>query len=367
MKQPFTLVMPFIFSIFFLGSFAAPRNPLSTDIQSNSSDIKMLSTWLIAANGNMADGNRVVFDPQYSNSVDGNDAVKMLNISENFGLSRTSQILAVEARQPIAAGDTLFYQMSNLFPQVYKLLIVPQYLSEPDVKCELIDRYLNTRAPINLNDTNRFSMAITSDPASRMANRLFVVFSASRELPLKFTQIAVTKKVNENIALSWHVEQELNIDRYDVEKSADDINFSNVYTVLPQYNNQQGGGYLFTEVSVPLPTSFYRIRSINKQGESTYSATVKFTLPGIKTSMKLYPNPVVNHNLLLQLFQVAPGNYQVKILNQQGQPVYTNTLRVTGTDLTQAISLSNTISKGIYSLAISNETGIIISQPLIIP
>jgi hypothetical protein len=82
--------------------------------------------------------------------------------------------------------------------------------------------------------------------------------------------------------------------------------------------------------------------------------------------MKLYPNPVLNHNLLLQLFQVAPGNYQVKIMNQQGQPVYANTIRVTGTDLTQAISLSNTISKGIYSLAISNETGIIISQPLII-
>jgi hypothetical protein len=33
--------------------------------------IKMISTSLYTASGNIADGNRVVFDGQYSNAVDG--------------------------------------------------------------------------------------------------------------------------------------------------------------------------------------------------------------------------------------------------------------------------------------------------------
>ncbi|RYE17216.1 MAG: hypothetical protein EOP51_24315, partial [Sphingobacteriales bacterium] len=78
-----------------LCSFQGFSNPFNlTPSRQPLTEIKMLSTFLIAANGNMADGNRCVFDAQYSNAVDRYDAVKMTNPGENFGLFRQGWALA---------------------------------------------------------------------------------------------------------------------------------------------------------------------------------------------------------------------------------------------------------------------------------
>ncbi|MEP6750196.1 MAG: hypothetical protein ABJB86_20830, partial [Bacteroidota bacterium] len=107
MKRPLQLALSLFFSIFTLNNFAADKHPLNFQSQSGTTEIKMLSSFLFTAGGTAADGNRVVFASQYSNGIDGNDAIKFTNPGENFGLLRNGSLLAVEARQPIANGDTL--------------------------------------------------------------------------------------------------------------------------------------------------------------------------------------------------------------------------------------------------------------------
>ena len=186
----------------------------------------MLSSYLVAANGNLADGNTVVFAPQYSNGVDGSDAIKLTNPGENFGLLRNGSILAVEARQPIAAGDTIFFNMTHLSQQLYKLEIIPQYLTATTVKCELVDRYLNTRVPIVLNDSNHLSFAITADPASSAVNRLIIVFSNQATTTVTppaatfaFTSSSATNNENKTVLVRWLVQNENSIERYEVQRS----------------------------------------------------------------------------------------------------------------------------------------------------
>ena len=72
----------------------------------------------------IADGNAVAFDNSFSNKVDGNDALKLMNSGEKFRLIRDGKVLAVEARAPLTATDTIFYNMSNLRQQTYQLKIL---------------------------------------------------------------------------------------------------------------------------------------------------------------------------------------------------------------------------------------------------
>ena len=368
MKRPLQFALSFIFSIASLSNFAADRNPSKERAQSRTTDIKMLSSFFFAANGNIADGNRVVFDAQYSNAVDGNDAIKLMNPGENFGLLRDTKVLAVEARQPIANHDTLFYYMTNLASQVYKLDIVAQNLAGTTVNCELVDRYLNTRRNISLRDSNHFNIEVTADPASRAVNRLIIVFSTTviAPLPFKFSNISAINNGNKFIDVNWEVSQEMDVARYEVERSADNIHFSKLSTSLPLYNDHNGGGYQYRDIQPLDADNYYRVRSVDLAGASIYSDKVKVSFEASKTTMNIYPNPVVNHSFQLQLYQLMPGKYFIKLTNNSGQQVYSAPLTISGTSFIQTINLTTNVGKGNYNVTVWSGNGIVSTQKIIV-
>ncbi|RYE15126.1 MAG: hypothetical protein EOP51_27215, partial [Sphingobacteriales bacterium] len=151
MSNPLPIRLLALLLLCSIQGFANPNYP--SNAGQPFTEIKMLSTFLYAANGNMADGNRCVFDAQYSNAVDRYDAVKMTNPGENFGLFRQGYALAVEARQPIAIGDTLHYKMSNLAVQTYTVSIQVQYLEGTNVFAEFVDRFTNIRRVVSFTST----------------------------------------------------------------------------------------------------------------------------------------------------------------------------------------------------------------------
>ncbi|MFT3908122.1 MAG: T9SS type A sorting domain-containing protein [Ferruginibacter sp.] len=369
MKQFFYITLSFIISVNVLYCNAgnpglAAYGPLKT------TDIKMLSTFLTTVGGNMVDGNRIVFDAQYSNDVDGNDAFKLMNPGENFGLTRNGQVLAVEARQPMAAGDTMFYYMTNLLQQVYKLEIDPQFLATKGIKCELVDRYLNTKRNISLTDSNHFTLEVTSDPASKAANRLFVVFSSDVIVPpiqhFSFTGISAINNDNRSISINWQVNQELNVADYEVERSIDKINFKSLSGITPLHNDHDGSRYQYDDISALNNDNFYRIKAVNKNGPAVYSDIMKVSIPVEVSSMELYPNPVVNHVFQIKLNQLQPGRYLLKLINNSGQQVYHDVLSVNGNFLTQTIRLDGNVGKGNYNLSVWAEGKIIAVSKLIV-
>lgn len=366
MKNFLKSVLVLIFTISSLAGFAGRKKTMNALATRKISDIQMLSSFLVTAGGNLADGNRVVFDSQYSNMVDGNDAIKFLNPSENFGLLRDNKVLAVEARQPIAAGDTIFYNMTNLVPQIYKLEIAPENISAAGITCELIDRYLHTRSIINLNDSNHFNIEITSDPASKAINRFIVVFSAAPGVAaFRFSSIAANSN-NTSVIINWQVNQELNLAYYEVEHSADNIHFNVLHRSFPLYNDENGGTYQYNDM-MPLNTdNFYRIRCVNKSGPSTYSDIVKISVPAPTTGMNVYPNPVINHSFQINLHKLVPGKYYIKLTTSSGQQVYAGTVTISSYNFTPTIKLDTRLGKADYNLSIFSANGIINTQRLVI-
>ena len=356
------------FALHIIFGFTALSSFAGTPFSSSPSNITMLSTFLVTAHGNMADGNRVVFSTQYSNAVDGNDAIKLTNPGENFGLLRDGKVLAVEARQPIKNGDSLFYDMWHLIPQQYKLIIVPEYINVTGISCILFDKFLNTRTPISLRDTNRLVLNITADPASSAVNRLIIIFSADRiiEPPIKFTHVSAVTDDYSGTAVNWKVEQELDVDHYEIERGSDNEHFAGIFTTSPVYNTMTGGEYKFTDLSSDNSANLYRIKSLSKSGTSSYSPVFKASVTALKTTLNVYPNPVVNNKVEFRLLQGNISTYRIQLSNNTGLIVYTKTIKVTSQNYMETLSLPGSISKGNYLLSVFGEDGSIVTKKLII-
>ena len=166
---------------------------------------------LYTQDGALTDGNAVVFDEDFSNDTNGDDASKMMNGGENFAVRRNNRILAIEARPFVSRPDTIFYDLHNLKQQEYRLVFVPKNLS-PELSAFLTDRFLDTETNISLSDSTLFKFSITDDPASYAADRFMVIFLSvsAAQLPVSFLYITAQIK-NENVLLEWKVENEDNV------------------------------------------------------------------------------------------------------------------------------------------------------------
>ena len=139
--------------------------------------VKIDTRLLDAANQEVADGNTVVFSERYANAVDADDAKKLKNSAENFGIANGTDLLAVEGRQPVADGNELVFAMSNLKEKNYLIEVRAQQLSEPGLDAQLEDSYTSVRTPLNLGGTTVVPVTVNADAGSKDANRFRIVFS----------------------------------------------------------------------------------------------------------------------------------------------------------------------------------------------
>jgi hypothetical protein len=67
----------------------------------------------------------------------------------------------------------------------------------------------------------------------------------------------------------------------------------------------------------------------------------------------IYPNPVTNKTITLQLNDQQKGTYTVRLFNTTGQTVYLNRIVYMGGAATQTLKLSSNIAKGNYTIEVT--------------
>ena len=65
--------------------------------------------------------------------------------------------------------------------------------------------------------------------------------------------------------------------------------------------------------------NFYRIRSISRDGKEAYSRIVKVTLGKTKAGFTVFPNPVSDGMIGLQMKNIPAGTYTVKVIGSDGK------------------------------------------------
>jgi hypothetical protein len=151
-------------------------------------------------------------------------------------------------------------------------------------------------------------------------------------LPVNLVSFEAIKQVKK-VLLQWTTENELNADKYIVEKSADGINYIQIGSE-PAMNNNQKNNYSLVDQH-PFPgLNFYRLKMMDNDAGFRYSPVRKINFNNTADEITVYPNPVVNDAIFISssantnravLFDAAGKSLRVFILSGRN-----NTLNLGG-------------------------------------
>ena len=188
----------------------------------------------------LADGILAEFREGYKNSIDLMDAIKFNNVKEGLGFLRKNRQIIVERRNIVSETDTLFFKLTNTRQCNYQFEFILQNI-DPSMSAVLEDNYTVTKTPISVVATSRVSFPINADSASAASNRFKVIFNKTAgALPFTFTSIYSTKQ-NQFIEVKWTLQNEIDIQLYEIEKSLDGSHFSSVNQMEPTVQKSING------------------------------------------------------------------------------------------------------------------------------
>ena len=199
--------------------------------------------------------------------------------------------------------------------------------------------------------------AITTDLAgnSRFYNTIIDIGSFEYQpgiLPLKLVLFQASLK-NNTVEVSWKTMHEVNVSHFVIERSADAISFTKV-GIQPANGS---GAYHFTDINLPAGITYYRLKMVDKDGHTEYSAvrSVKILSFGA-SAIVMYPNPsnglvyitYRNNTALKVLFRVQDA------LGKTVLQTYSNPLDI------------HSLVPGLYYISIADKAGKVIGTKSII-
>jgi len=175
-------------------------------------------------------------------------------------------------------------------------------------------------------------------------------------LPLKLTSFTAAAD-NCAALLDWETAEEVSVSYFDIEESADGINYKKTGTVKA-LGSALVNKYHF-RVNDNKGIRYYRLRMVDNDGGYSFSPVRIVTGDcGGAGSFSVYPNPVrtVGDVLTLRYSMPQAGAVQVVLYNATGQQVLARTLNATAGINQQQLQLP-TVSKGAYYLKLTNKEG----------
>lgn len=324
--------------------------------------VKSISASLYLLNNNgsttLADGTVAQYSDLFDTAVDWQDAKKLNNINENFGLMRDGISLAIERRPFIISNDTLFFRLTNTTSRKYRVIIIAD--SMPGVAAAWKDNYSGTTIPIGLGDTSSIDIDImTTNPASADPNRFKMVFSMSDggPLPVRFASVHAYEVNDDNIDIEWSVSDESNIDHYEVERSADGNNFTKEAMIVAIGNNNSFIQYHYNTIKASLSNNYYRIKAIDKNANLVYSKIVSIKSGKVNEYITLNTD-IGRHGMIgLDMKEQEPGVYHIRLMTSYGAILTAKSFQHQKESSSETITVTKNLAKGIYMLEIIKPNG----------
>jgi hypothetical protein len=301
----------------------------------------------------LIDGTLSEYAPSYSNKLDGMDARKLSNYGLNISILRENTNIIIERRHTIDCTDTIYFKIWGAQKKTYQMEFIANSF-DPRLECVLEDHYLKTKTAIHYNDSTKIRFDINNDPASSDQFRFRVLFNlrTAITLPVTFTSIVAQNRHN-LVNLSWKTENEMNMEKYIVERSADGYSFSEAGQVAAA--NSISRTYEWQD-RIPLPNNYYRIRGIERDGKIQVSTVVRLRTAG-EQKITIFPNPATVGNINLQMNNQPPGKYIIKLMNYSGQVLVTKEVVFEGFSGNISLTGVPNIAKGLYHLELKKPSG----------
>lgn len=170
-------------------------------------------------------------------------------------------------------------------------------------------------------------------------------------LPVSLTRISANRTSNGAVAINWDVENEVNITGYSVERSADGRSFTGILATVATNSRT----YTQQDLSPLAADNFYRVKATSIGGQVQYSAIVKLAPSKAAASINVYPNPVANKTVQLQVNNPVSATWRISLHYPNGSRKALNTLEISAGTSATTIALPGNIAPGIYQLSFTDE------------
>ncbi|MEO7263623.1 MAG: DNRLRE domain-containing protein [Ferruginibacter sp.] len=178
---------------------------------------------------------------------------------------------------------------------------------------------------------------------------LSITYNFILPVSLSFFSAQETKMGN---LLRWQTAQEINNAFFNIEHSADGIQFKKSGTIMGKGNSAITNDYRFTHNDYEVGKNFYRLSQIDFNGRVTYSPIIAITNSKSPLVLLISPNPVRESiNLKTALFT----GQQYQVYDITGKPVLAG--KLTGS----SILLTSQLQAGSYYIRIYKKDGTAVS------
>ncbi len=186
-------------------------------------------------------------------------------------------------------------------------------------------------------------------------NDAYVAKFGQTTFPLNLLTFTAKRATTTNL-LNWTTAQEVNTDRFEIERSSNCREFNKIGVVKA---NSMNGQYSYADNS-PLTTAhslYYRLKMLDKDGQFTYSPIRQININHSSLTIVIFPNPAKD-NLQLQLESEKQKTINLQVVSQDGKVLLSKQVIVLqGTSL-QNINISKLVS-GHYFLKAIGETTVL--------
>lgn len=153
---------------------------------------------------------------------------------------------------------------------------------------------------------------------------------------------------NEQVDLSWKVTEEINMLKYEVERSINGINYVKIletaakgsYTEITYLSNDDVSKLNTTVV-------YYRLQMVEQTGDKKQSNVLVFKLSKKNNQVNLFPNPANNY-FSIQLNSQKSSNAIIKVTDLNGKILITNSTKVSLGNNVITLNNISQLANGIY-------------------
>lgn len=323
-------------------------------------NISRIETWLYNQNGQVVDGVMTAFDDSFSDRVDARDSRKLNAFGEGISIAGYAYPLSINARSRVQVSDTIHYDLRNLRTQRYSLGVQLSNMDLPGLEPLLVDRFLNTKTSLLYHTLNQITFDITSDPASKEADRFFIIFRDMRPVPVNSIEISGSRDREKAIRVNWKVEGARDMRDYVLERKGTGQEWQSI-AVLPAQQTSTGISYYTWLDEQPLPKeNIYRVMARSLDGQIQYSEELRMPFTVESSPISVYPNPVPGRQMTIRYGGLADTetDWNLQLINMSGQLAWSGKARLLpAQDGTALVRLDAGIASGQYQLILRNAAG----------
>jgi hypothetical protein len=170
-------------------------------------------------------------------------------------------------------------------------------------------------------------------------------------LPVSLVEFKGQEKNATTINLTWKTTNEINLNRFEVEKSRDGVNYESTGLVFP-WEDANHIDYAFSDNNVHAGNNYYRLKMIDNDATYKYSKVLTFSIAATGGArMAIAPNPIVD-NICVQLTGLSVNTYRMELRNVAGQRFVEKTFNITRYSQTEYLIRTVSMTPGIYFLTV---------------